>query len=214
MEKKTIAKLIFGGVCVGITAALAYQYIKKYKELAPKKIQEPDFIPEEGEEFVPEEKRTYSAIDMEVAKEAAVQTFESIKTGGRKAWGVVSDSAKAVSGIVMDNYGDSINAAKENAAEKFRNAKDFAAEKAGVIKEKAADTFDTVKETVTVKFNEVKDAVTEKVQALKTGEKEAREGACEASDSAEEAYENLKAKVEEVVSEASNDDPIDVTSAN
>ena len=64
--------------------------------------------PEEPQEEVQEEaaERKFTNIDMGVAKEAAVKTFESIKEGSKKAWGVAVDSGKAVSGIVNENYGE------------------------------------------------------------------------------------------------------------
>ncbi|MBP5294817.1 MAG: hypothetical protein J6Y95_03760 [Lachnospiraceae bacterium] len=117
MSRGTFFKVILGGIAAGAAAAVGYTYVKRYKEVLKEHEEKKaadraaEGLEEEAQEEMAE--RKFSTIDMDVAKEAAVKTFESLKEGGKKAWGVAVDSGKAVSEIVNENYGESIQKAKE-----------------------------------------------------------------------------------------------------
>ena len=198
-------KILFGGALIGATAALASTYLKKYNDLKP---ETPEG--EEGEEGT----RSYFNVDKDAAVEAAKQTAESVKNGAVKAWGVTKDSAKAVSDVIMDNYGDSINASKakvddalEGAKEKLGEVKEAASEKFGEIKESNPEVFEKIdefKETAREKFDEV-------VERFQKSDEEAPEGECccgnteDAKEQVEEAFAEAEAAVtgaEEGVEEA------------
>lgn len=217
MGKNVLLKLFLGGAALGVAAAAAYSYIKNYKELAPK-TEGGDAEGVDGEEV----KRSYQKIDMNVAKEAAKQTFEDFKDGSKKAWGVACDSAKAVSGIVMENYGDQINGAKEKVQEAARNVKDFAEDKFDIAKDKISETWgdiktqvtdksDIVKDKVAEKLNEFKESFTEKVENFKEENPQILEGVEKVKQTAQEAFETVKEKVSDFVSNQKDDNGFEIT---
>ena len=208
-KKGLIGKLLLGGAVLGAAAATTYTYIKKYKELIP---EEPEFDPDTAVDGEVVKSRSYSKIDMAIAKEAAKATFVSIKDGGKKAWKTASDSAKAVSDVVMDNYGDSIHNAKAKVTDAYNTAKDFTVEKAGALKERLGDVTESVKDKFTEKGANARDFVSEKAEAVKerfetfkSENPQFEESVQEAKETACRAYESVKDKISEFCTETSND---------
>ena len=155
-NKGLFGKILLGGVALGAVAATAFTYVKKYKELDNEQNEDTDVLPE-TEEFTEDTKRKYSKIDMGTAKKAAKRTAESIKDGSVKAWNCAKDSAKAVGGVVMDNYG---NKTKNAVTDTYENVKEFTLEKTGIVKDKVQDVYGNVKEKVQDAYGEVKERFT------------------------------------------------------
>ena len=204
-----LSKLFFGSAVLGAVGATIYTYVKKYNDLAPQ--QEAADRSTEGEAA---EERTYTNIDMDAAKEAAKQTYETVVAAATKAWGVAKDSAKDVYENVCANY--DVEGAKEKVTEKYGEAKDFAAgkweevrntvnEKVDAYKAENPETFeklDAFKENVKKVYDgaveKVGDVVDKVIGSEETVDGEAEEVFKEAENTAEQTAE----AVEEAVGEA------------
>jgi len=201
------SKIFFGGAVLGLVSAAVYSYVKNYVELAREKKEAPqeDGTIEETSEFEAEATETAEeaeiicdgdtgktgGIDLEVAKAAAEKTIQNITEGAKKLWGVTKDSAKAVSGVVMENYGDSINGAKDKVA--------AAAE---TVKSKAVE----VKDAAVTKYSEIKKQVLpeeeapEEEEIAETAEEAVEETAAEAvpvKEKIEKAFETAQETLRE-----------------
>lgn len=151
-------KWLLGSAVAGATAATVYSCVKKYRAII--KDSENDGTKENG-------------IDLDAAKKATKETFSALLKGSEKAFTVAKDSAKAVSDIVMENYGEEIQSAKDLASEKYEEVKGIALDKVGEFKEMAGEKYDEFKEKAGEKYDELKVKAGEKYDEFKekAGEK-------------------------------------------
>ena len=190
MSKNLTSKIIIGTALLGIAAAAAYTFVKKYNEQKPKALPEkgPD-----GEEIEPIETK----FDMDAAKKAAGETATVLADQAKKAVRVIGEAGRAVGGVIRENYGEELSVAKKTATEKFADVKELATEKFAEAKEYAGEKFSQAKEFAGEKFSQAKEFVQEKVQELK----KKNEGA---EEDVEDLMEELNREAEEAV-EAANE---------
>ena len=195
MGKFTTSKLLLGTAVLGLVSAAAYTFVKKYQELAPKAIPEkgPD-----GEEITP---ATFQ-IDMDAAKKAAGETATVLSEQAKKFAHAASESAKAVGGVIRENYGTEIDSAKKAASEKFAEAKEFAAEKFATAKEYAGEKWEQAKEAAGEKWEQAKEFVQTKVQEFKDRAEEEDPNETAETASVDELFDEVKEKAEEALNEA------------
>ncbi len=173
MGKISYTKLFLGAVALGVSAATAYTFVKRYQQYAPKALPE-----NAGDEVVT------PSIDRDAAKRAADETIEIVKTQAGKAFRTLGESAKAVGGVISENYGEEIGSAKKYAGEKFDAAKEYASEKFAEAKEYAGEKFTQAKEYVQDKYRDFADKNPKVAETIEN-----------VRDSAERTYQEVKEKV-------------------
>lgn len=194
MAKNTTSRVLLGAAVLGLAAAAAYTFYKKYQALAPKELPEKGA---DGEETVQPIK-----IDMDAAKKAAGETAQAISAQTKKFAHVASESAKAVGGVIRENYGEEIDSAKRTASEKYAEVKEFAAGKFAEAKEYAGEKWEQAKEYAGEKWEEAKEYVQNKVQEIKKQVEETEDAEADTAGDVDELFDEVKEKAEEALTEA------------
>ncbi len=195
MGKFTTTKFLLGTAVLGLVSAAAYTFVKKYQEYAPKELPEkgPD-----GEEIQP----ATIKIDMDAAKKAAGETATVLSEQAKKFAHAASDSAKAVGGVIRENYGPEIESAKRNAAEKYAEVKEYAAGKFATAKEYAGEKWEQAKEYAGEKWEQAKEFVQNKVQEFKDRAEEEDPNETAETAGVDELFDEVKEKAEEALNDA------------